>query len=138
MEEPVYTLWVGQNPQFDTDRFRYGYGSMTTPDTILEYQFANGERQSLKQQPVPGYDPSRYETTRIWATAEDGAKVPISLVYQKGLELNGSNPCLLYGYGSYGVNQDPDFNSRWVSLLDRGFVCALAHVRGSETMGRQW
>ncbi|MFK7800348.1 MAG: S9 family peptidase, partial [Anaerolineae bacterium] len=138
MDEPVYAIGPSNNPNFATDRFRYSYGSMTTPDTIFEYEFATGKRIKLKQTPVPGYDPSGYETERIWAPADDGKLVPVSLVYKKGLVLNGENPALLYGYGSYGAINDPDFRSTWVSLLDRGFVCAIAHVRGSETLGRTW
>ena len=138
MDEPVYAINPSNNPNHQTDRFRYGYGSMTTPYTTFEYVFDNGKRILLKQTPVPTYNPSQYETERIWAPAEDGKLVPMSVVYKKGLVLNGQNPALLYGYGSYGVINDPDFSSSWVSLLDRGFVCAIAHIRGSETMGRHW
>ncbi|MEM8860221.1 MAG: S9 family peptidase [Chloroflexota bacterium] len=138
MDEPVYAIGHGINANFETGQFRYVYGSMTTPDSVMHYDFATGERQLLKQDPVPGYDPSQYDTERIWAPAADGKLVPVSLVYKKGMVLTGNNPALLYGYGSYGVNNDPDFRSTWVSLLDRGFVCAIAHIRGSETLGRPW
>lgn len=138
MDEAVYAIGPSNNPNANTDRFRYVYGSLTTPDTVFEYEFATGDRSKLKQTPVPGYDSANYETERVWAPADDGKLVPVSLVYKKGLILNGENPTLLYGYGSYGAINDPEFRSAWVSLLDRGFVCAIAHIRGSETMGRSW
>lgn len=138
MNEPVYAIGHSTNPNFETTGFRYVYGSLSTPDSVMTYDFGAGESRLLKQDPVPGYDPALYETERIWAPADDGKLVPVSVVYKKGMVRNGNNPALLYGYGSYGVNIDPDFRSIWVSLLDRGFVCAIAHIRGSETLGRPW
>ncbi|MEM9773769.1 MAG: S9 family peptidase [Chloroflexota bacterium] len=138
MNEPIYAIGHGINPNFETASFRYVYGSLSTPDSVMLYDFGAGESTLLKQDPVPSYDPSLYETERIWAPADDGKLVPVSVVYKKGMVRTGDNPALLYGYGSYGVNIDPDFRSTWISLLDRGFVCAIAHIRGSETLGRPW
>lgn len=137
--EQTYTASRGDNPEFDTDWLRYDYGSLTTPDSVYEYNMATQEKKLLKQQEVlGGFKPENYHAERLWATASDGVKVPISLVYRKGTQKNGDNPLLLYGYGSYGASTDPDFNSARLSLLDRGFVCAIAHIRGGQEMGRAW
>ena len=104
MDEPIFTINFSSNPNFDTPRFRYVYSSMTTPTQTWEYEFESGERHLLKQTPVPSYDPSLYKTERIWASADDGKLVPVSLVYKDGVVLNGQNPALLYGYGSYAVS----------------------------------
>jgi len=139
-EEEVYTAYLGNNPSFDQGHLRYGYTSLTTPGSVVDYDFTSGEKTIQKQQEVVGgYDASAYETKRLWATANDGTKVPISIVYKKSmLRENGPNPTLLYGYGSYGITIDPSFSSVRLSLLDRGFVYAIAHIRGSQYLGRPW
>jgi len=139
-EEETYTAYVGNNPSFDQKHLRYGYTSLTTPGSVIDYDFATGEKTVRKEQEVlGGYDKSKYETKRIWATAKDGQKVAMSIVYRKDLlRENGPNPTLLYGYGSYGYTIDPSFSSVRLSLLDRGFVYAIAHIRGSQYMGRPW
>lgn len=137
-DEPAYSMGLDVNSEPDTPWLRYAYTSMTTPETIFELNTATGERRQLKQQPVIGYDPSKYTTERLWATARDGTKIPVSLVYRKGFEKNGKAALLQYAYGSYGHSTDPAFSSTNVSLLDRGVVYAIAHVRGGQEMGRQW
>lgn len=139
-EEEVYTAYLGNNPSFDQAHLRYGYTSLTTPGSVIDYDFSTGKKTVQKQQEVVGgYDASEYETKRLWATADDGTKVPVSLVYKKSmLRENGPNPTLLYGYGSYGITIDPSFSTVRLSLLDRGFVYAIAHIRGSQYMGRPW
>jgi oligopeptidase B len=137
-DEPAYSMGLDVNAEPDTDWLRYGYTSLTTPATTYELNVRTGERRMLKQQPVIGYDPSRYATERMWATARDGARVPVSLVYRRGLARDGSAPLLQYAYGSYGLSMDPSFNLPVVSLLDRGVVYAIAHIRGGEEMGRAW
>ncbi|MFP4023305.1 MAG: S9 family peptidase [Thiohalospira sp.] len=138
-DEEVYMAYVSTNPDFDTDVLRFGYTSMTTPSSTYDYNMKTHERELKKQQEVLGdFDPSNYETKRLWATADDGTKIPMSIVYRKGIKLDGNNPALLYGYGSYGATMDPYFSSIRLSLLDRGFVYAIAHVRGSQYLGRQW
>jgi oligopeptidase B len=118
---------------------RFGYMSLTTPNSVFDYNMKTKEKELLKQQEVVGdFDPKNYKTERLYATAKDGIKIPISLVYRKGFEKNGDNPCLLYGYGSYGASMDPYFSSVRLSLLDRGFVFAIAHIRGGQEMGRWW
>ncbi|MEA3452612.1 MAG: S9 family peptidase [Bacteroidota bacterium] len=137
--EETYTSWISTNVEFDTEILRYGYSSMTTPVSTLDYNMNSKEKTLLKMQEVLGdFDPENYESKRLFATAKDGTKIPISLVYKKGTELNGENPLLLYAYGSYGNSMDPYFSSTRLSLLDRGFVFAIAHVRGGQEMGRQW
>jgi oligopeptidase B len=137
--EAVSTASGGTNPEFDSTILRYGYTSMVTPSTVFDYDMGTRERTLRKQQPVlGGYDPDDYVTERLWATADDGARVPISVVYRRGLERNGSAPALLYGYGSYEASMDPGFSSVRLSLLDRGLVFAIAHVRGGGEMGRRW
>jgi oligopeptidase B len=140
MGEEVYTAYISVNPEFDSELLRYGYSSLTTPNTILDYHMDKREKTVLKQDKVlgGGFDPANYEARRIYATADDGKKIPMSIVYRKGIELDGSNPTLLYGYGSYGHTMDPGFRSYRLSLLDRGFVYAIAHIRGSQVYGRPW
>jgi oligopeptidase B len=139
MDEEVYTARVGNNFDFDSEILRYSYSSMTTPVTTYDYHLETRERTLMKRQEVLGdFDPANYETRRIYAVADDGKKIPMSIVYRKGLELNGNNPLLLYGYGSYGNTIDPYFSSPRLSLLDRGFVYGIAHVRGSQIYGRPW
>ena len=137
-DEPAYSMGLSTNSEHDTDWLRYTYTSLTTPATTYEVNTRSGERRLLKQQPVLGYDPSKYTTERVWATAKDGTKVPVSLVYRKGFEKNGKAALLQYAYGSYGNSIDPGFNLPVVSLLDRGVVYAIAHIRGGQEMGRKW
>jgi oligopeptidase B len=137
--EPVYSLGGAANAEFDSPTFRFGYTSLVTPSSTIEYNPATGDRQVIKQQAVlGGYDPSRYATERVWATAPDGVQVPISLVYRRDLPRDGSAPCLLYGYGAYEVTIDPTFSSLRLNLLERGFVFGIAHVRGGGELGRHW
>ncbi len=137
--EPAYTLYSSTNLEFDTDLLRYGYTSLTTPNSTYDYNMKTRERKLLKQQEVVGgYNPTDYQTERLWATADDGTQIPMSIVYKKGIKKEGTNPTLLYGYGSYGASMDPTFSSTRLSLLNRGFVYAIAHIRGGQEMGRQW
>ncbi|HRQ63998.1 MAG TPA: S9 family peptidase [Xanthomonadaceae bacterium] len=138
-DEPAYTASLGQNPEQDTTRLRYHYTSMTTPNTVYELDVVSGERVMLKRDPVLGdFDPDNYVTERVWAPARDGTKIPVSLVYRNGIERDGTAPLYQYAYGSYGNSQNPSFSSVRLSLLDRGFVFALAHIRGGQDMGRHW
>lgn len=137
-DEPAYSMGIAANPEPDSVWLRYAYDSMTTPTTTYELNTATGERRQLKQQPVLGYDPSQYTTERVWVTARDGAKVPVSLVYRNGFRKDGTAALYQYAYGSYGMSMDPGFSSSVVSLLDRGVVYAIAHIRGGEEMGRAW
>ena len=137
-DETAYSIGLDVNAEPDTDWLRYGYTSLAMPATTYELNVKTGERRELKRQPVPGYDPANYVTERVWVTARDGAKVPVSLVYRKGFEKNGKAAMLQYGYGSYGASMDPGFSVTTVSLLDRGMVYALAHIRGGQEMGRAW
>lgn len=137
--EPVYTAWVGQNPEFGTSTLRYGFTSLTTPASVYDYQMNDRSRELMKQTPVlGGFEASNYRSERVYATASDGERIPVSLVYRQGTALNGDSPLLLYGYGSYGYSMDPTFSSSRLSLLDRGFVYAIAHIRGGQEMGRRW
>lgn len=137
--EPTYTAYSLGNPDFDSHMLRYGYNSMTTPASLFEFDMKNKTSVLLKRQEVVGgYEPSDYVTERLYAPSHDGVMVPISLVYKKGLEKNGDNNLVLYGYGSYGSSMDPYFSTARLSLLDRGFVWAIAHIRGGEELGRQW
>lgn len=139
-QDPTYAAYITYNPDFDTDQLRYYYTSMTTPGTQYDYNMVTKERTFLKQQEVLGgkFKVENYTSERLWAIATDGTKVPISLVYRKGLKKDGKNPLLLYGYGSYGASMDAGFSSTRLSLLDRGFVFAIAHIRGGQEMGRHW
>ncbi len=137
--EAVSTASAGSNPEFDTSTLRYGYTSMVTPSSVFDYDMATRARTLRKQQPVlGGYDPDLYVTERLWATADDGTGVPISVVRRIDVLRDASAPALLYGYGSYEASMDPGFSSARLSLLDRGFVFAIAHVRGGGEMGRRW
>jgi len=137
--ESVYSVWGARNPEFNTDMFRFHYSSLCTPETIFDYDLNTKAKTQLKQIEVLGeYDPSEYATERLMAPSHDGALVPVSIVYKKGLKKNGQNPVFLYGYGSYGINIDPEFRSTRLSLIDRGFVYAIAHIRGGEELGRLW
>lgn len=136
----TYTAYTTTNVDFDTPWLRYAYQSLATPASVIEFNMITREKRILKEQEVLGgdFDKHNYIEERIWATADDGVQVPISLVYKKGLQKNQSNPLLLYGYGSYGVTLEPYFSTTRLSLLDRGFVYAMAHVRGGEDLGRRW
>ncbi|MDR6485813.1 oligopeptidase B [Chryseobacterium vietnamense] len=138
-DEPTYTVYSLDNPEYNTDNFRFGYTSMITPSSQFEQDLKTGKRVLLKQQEVlGGYNKDNYTTERLFATAKDGTKIPISIVYKKGLKKDGNNPLLLYAYGSYGSSMDASFSSTRLSLLDRGFAYAIAHIRGGQEMGRQW
>jgi oligopeptidase B len=137
--EPAYTLYPSTNIDFDTELLRYGYTSMTTPSSTYDYNMKTRERKLLKQQEVVGgYNSEDYQTERLWATAKDGTQIPMSIVYKKGMKKDGNNPTLIYGYGSYGASMNASFSSTRLSLLNRGFVYAIAHIRGGQEMGRQW
>ena len=136
----TYTAYTTTNVDFDTEILRYGYQSMATPSSVIDFNMRTKEKKVLKEQEVLGgkFDKKNYIEERIWATATDGTKVPISIVYRKGIQKDGKNPFLLYAYGSYGSTMDPYFSSTRLSLLDRGFIYAIAHIRGGEDLGREW
>ncbi len=137
--EPVYTASLGANREFDTHTLRFNYQSFTTPASIYDYDMQTRKRELLKQQPVlGGYDATQYKSERIYATASDGTRIPISLVYKKELKRDGQRPLLLYGYGSYGIPMNVTFSANRLSLLDRGFIYAIAHIRGGGEMGKNW
>lgn len=137
--DPSYTMSYGGNVNYDTDKVRYNYSSLVRPNSTFDYNMTAKTSQLLKEdEVVGGYNADNYVSERIFATAPDGTKVPISLVYKKGLKKNGNNPTLLYGYGSYSIPTEPNFSPNRLSLLDRGFVYAIAHIRGSSDMGEQW
>ncbi|HFK5239753.1 TPA: oligopeptidase B [Escherichia coli] len=137
-DDPAYVTWIAYNPEPETARLRYGYSSMTTPDTLFELDMDTGERRVLKQTEVPGFDAANYRSEHLWIVARDGVEVPVSLVYHRKPFRKGHNPLLVYGYGSYGASIDADFSFSRLSLLDRGFVYAIVHVRGGGELGQQW
>jgi oligopeptidase B len=139
-ESETYTAYTTTNVDFDTEILRFGYQSLTTPSSVMDFNMRTKEKKVLKEQEVLGgkFDKKNYVEERIWAKAEDGTKIPISMVYRKGMKKDGKNPLLLYAYGSYGSTMDPTFSSTRLSLLDRGFIYAIAHVRGGEDLGREW
>ena len=138
-DEEIYTVRGNVNLDFDTEIFRFSYTSLTTPNSIFDFNLKTKERTLLKEEEVlGGFDKTKYETKRIYATANDGTKIPMSLVYRKELQKNGDNPALIYGYGSYGYTMDPTFRLSILPLLDRGFVYAIAHIRGGQINGRSW
>src|ERR1700728_4728034 len=138
-DEAAYATSLSVNPELDTDLIRYEYSSLTTPTTVYDYNVRTGEKTLLKRDPVVGsFDPANYRTELLFATARDGARVPVSLVYHKSCVRDGTAPLLQYAYGAYGLSMDPSFSSARLSLLDRGFVYAIAHVRGGQEMGRTW
>lgn len=138
-EEQAFTVTLGENPEFETEIVRYNYTSLCTPMTVYDYNTRTGKSELMKRQEVTGgYDQESYITERVMALAPDGTNIPISMVYRKGLKRDGKNACLLYGYGSYGYSMDPYFSPVRLSLLDRGFIFAIAHVRGGQEMGRRW
>ncbi|MBD2751716.1 S9 family peptidase [Spirosoma validum] len=137
--EPAYVAGIAYNPDFNTNILRYSYASLTTPNSTFDYNMDTKEKTLKKQQEVlGGFDKNNYESERVYATARDGVKVPVSLVYRKGTKKDGSAPLLQYAYGSYGASMDPGFSSTRLSLLDRGFIYAIAHIRGGQEMGRRW
>jgi oligopeptidase B len=139
-ESETYTAYTTTNVDFDTEILRYGYQSMATPSSVIDFNMRTQEKKVLKEQEVLGgkFDKNNYIEERVWATATDGTKVPISMVYKKDIKKDGKNPLLLYAYGSYGATMDPYFSSTRLSLLDRGFIYAIAHIRGGEDLGREW
>ena len=139
-ESETFTAYTTQNVDFETDVLRYGYQSMTTPASVIDFNMVHKTKKVLKEQEVLGgkFDKDNYVEERIWATAEDGTKIPMSMVYRKGMKKNGKNPLLLYAYGSYGHTISPYFSSVRLSLLDRGFIYVIAHIRGGEYLGRKW
>jgi oligopeptidase B len=137
--EETYTAGINVNPSPNTEVLRYSFSSLTTPNSVIDYNMVTKEKKVLKQDEVlGGFDKNNYESKRLWAKAGDGTMVPVSLVYRKGFVKNGKAPLLLYAYGSYGSSTDPAFRSNIISLLDRGFVYAIAHIRGGSEMGRYW
>lgn len=136
--EPAYRMGLSTNEEPDTPWVRYTYSSLVTPTTTFEINARTGERRTLKVTPVPGYDPSNYVTERLWAPARDGTRIPVSLVYRKGLKRDGTAPLFQYAYGSYGYSTDPSVDPGQIGLLDRGVVYAIAHIRGGQEMGRRW
>ncbi len=137
-DDPAYVTWIAYNPEPETARLRYGYSSMTTPDTLFELDMDTGERRVLKQTEVPGFYAANYRSEHLWIVARDGVEVPVSLVYHRKHFRKGHNPLLVYSYGSYGASIDADFSFSRLSLLDRGFVYAIVHVRGGGELGQQW
>lgn len=139
-DNETYTAYTMQNMEFDTAILRYGYNGLTQPAATIDFNMKTKEQTILKEQEVLGgkFDKDNYESKRLWATAADGTKIPISIVYKKGIKLDGKNPLLQYGYGSYGATMDPSFSTTRLSLLDRGFIYAIAHIRGGEYLGRKW
>src|SRR5262249_24086535 len=136
---PVFTAGIGDNAEFDTNTLRFEYASLVAPPSVFDYDMDAGTRVLKKQLDVlGGYDPSRYRSERLYAKAPDGLEIPISLVYRNDFERNGQGPMLLYGYGSYGISIDPAFQSDRLSLLDRGFAFAIAHIRGGADLGKPW
>ncbi len=137
--EDVYVAGTSTNPEFNTEVLRYSYSSMTTPYSTIDYNMNSKDKDTKKvQEVIGGHTPENYKTERQWVTARDGSRVPISIVYKNGTKLDGSSPLLLYAYGSYGATMDAGFSSTRLSLLDRGFIYAIAHIRGGQSMGRQW
>lgn len=138
-KEETYSAGIGNNPEFETNILRYDYTSMTTPNSVIDFNMQDKTSEIKKEQPVLGdFDKNNYESKRIWVTARDGAKIPVSIVYRKETKINADTPLLLYGYGSYGFSMDPYFSIARLSLLDRGFIYALAHIRGGQELGRPW
>lgn len=139
-QDPAYLAYTTSNLDFDTKILRYGYTSLTTPNSTYDYNMDTKEKVLLKQEEVVGgnFSPDNYTSERVFATANDSTKIPISIVYKKGITKNGENPLLLYAYGSYGYSMEASFSSSNLSLLDRGFIYAIAHIRGGQEMGREW
>jgi oligopeptidase B len=138
MDDDAYVAGLASSPEYDGTAFHYGYSSMVRPQSLYRYDVATGERTLLRQVPVPTYDPAAFHTARVEATSADGTRVPVSLVWKGGPDVPSGRPCLLYGYGSYGITVEPRFRSTWMSLCDRGAVVAIAHIRGGGFLGRRW
>jgi oligopeptidase B len=136
--DPTYVVELMGLPIYDSPAFRFRYNSLTRPPTVFEENFETGQREVIKTKEIPTYDFEKYESRRLWATAKDGTKIPISMLMKKGTALDGKSPLLLDGYGSYGLSNDPEFHREIISLVDRGFVYAIAHIRGGGEMGRHW
>lgn len=137
--EPVYSAGLSTNPEYNTSVVRYSYNSMVTPNSTFDYDMNTGKSTLLKQQEVPGgFDRNNYQSERVFATASDGTKIPMSMVYRKGVKMDGSAPLLLYGYGSYGISIPPTFSSTRLSLLDRGVIFVIGHIRGGGELGEEW
>ncbi len=137
--ENVYTMGLAANPEYDTPVIRYNYSSMITPNTTFEFDLKKRKSEAIKVQEIPsGHNKAKYETARVWATARDGVKVPVSLVMKKGTKLDGKSPMLLYAYGSYGASMTPNFSTARLSLVDRGMIYAIAHIRGGSELGEKW
>ncbi|MEJ7777631.1 MAG: S9 family peptidase [Sphingomicrobium sp.] len=137
-DEPAYAMGLGDNREVDTTLLRYRYDSLTTPAILYQVDASTGQRTVLKKTPAPNYDPANYVTERVWATARDGTRIPVSLVYRKSFQRGGTAAMLQYAYGSYGASTDPAYSPAVVSLLDRGMVYSIAHIRGGQEMGRAW
>jgi oligopeptidase B len=138
-DEEVYEAGIDNNPDFDSETLRFNYSSLSTPNSIYDYNMIDRSRNLMKRQEILGdFDPTRYESKRLFAVTADNTQIPISIVYRKEIKPDGNNPLLLYGYGSYGISMDPYFASHRLSLLDRGIIFAIAHIRGGQEMGRQW
>lgn len=138
-KDPTYMAYISTNKEMDSEVLRYGYTSLTTPNSVYDYNMKSGDSELMKRQEVIGdFDPNNYNSERIFAEARDGTQIPISIVYRKGFVKDETNPVLLYGYGSYGISMDAYFSSQRLSLLDRGFAFAIAHIRGGQEMGRDW
>jgi oligopeptidase B len=139
-DSETYTAGTGNNVDFNTNILRYSYQSLTTPSSVIDFNMDTKVKEVKKEQQVLGgkFDKNNYIEKRIWASAKDGTKIPISIIYKKGIELNGNNPLLQYAYGSYGYSMNPTFSTTRLSLLDRGFIFAIAHIRGGEDLGRSW
>lgn len=138
MPEPVYSASPNNNREYDARLYRYSYQSMVTPNSVFDYDVEKRTSKLLKQVEVPGYDPAKYKSERLWATARDGTRIPISIVYRKDFQTNGAHPMFLTGYGSYGFSIPVTFSSNMLPLLDRGFSYAVAHIRGGGDMGKPW
>jgi oligopeptidase B len=137
--EQAYGVFPSNNPEFNSDIFRFSYSSLVTPSSTYDYNMVTRQRELMKRQEIPsGFDAAKYEVQRFMAPARDGARVPVSVLMPKGARLDGTRPLLLYAYGSYGATMEPTFNSSVLSLVDRGFIYAIAHIRGGQEMGRQW
>ena len=137
--EPAYDAYISVNPEFETNTLRFGYTSLTTPNSTYEYDMNTKEKSLMKMQDIlGGFDRNNYKSERFFVTSRDGVKIPVSLVYHKDTKLDGTSPLLQYSYGSYGINMDATFSSSRLSLLNRGFVYAIAHIRGGQEMGRNW
>ena len=138
-KDSAYAAYVSATPDTATPWLRYFYTSMATPPSVIEYNMQTRERRVLKEEEIlGGFDAKNYESQRLWAVARDGTRIPVSVLYRKDTAINGSTPCLVYGYGSYGSTMEPTFSSSRLNLVDRGFVYAIAHIRGGQEMGRYW